>query len=159
MTRFYPDSFPPIPNEPSTNNFEICQISDSVGEGVVARAHFSTGEIVCAFSGYLVDTITQFSLTVGPNQHIHDPHFMGKILHSCDPNLHCDMTQRIFTAIRDIRPGDAITMDYDQTEERLFKPFHCSCGADNCRGLIAGNSVRPYKRQKDTRAANVAIGA
>ncbi len=121
---------------------------------MVAQSHFAEGEIVCAFSGYFVETITQFSLTVGPDLHIHDPFFMGKILHSCDPSLHCDMARRLFIAKRDIRPGDIITMDYNQTEPLLFKPFHCSCGAENCRGYIAGHEALPYQEDISMYAVN-----
>lgn len=140
MKRFYPSSLPFFRYEPDPGRFEICRISDSVGEGVVARSCFSRKDIVCGFSGYLVSSITQFSLRLGAGLHIHDPYFMGKVLHSCDPNLHCDMKQRLFIAKKDIRPGDIITMDYEQTEERLFKPFNCSCGSGNCRGFIGGAS-------------------
>lgn len=154
MKRFYPDSLPSFLNEPTPENFEICRISDSVGEGVIARTHFSKGAVVCAFTGYFVDTITQFSLSVSHDLHLHDPYFMGKVLHSCDPNMHCDMTRRIFIAKRDIQPGDFITMDYDQTEERLFKPFTCSCGAQNCRGLIAGSAMSPYHESVNLLAVN-----
>jgi len=41
-------------------------------------------------------------------------------------------------AIRDIRPGDYLYMDYAQTEDVLFKQFPCSCGSENCRGWITG---------------------
>ncbi len=154
MKRFYPNSLPSFPNEPTPENFEIRKISDSVGEGVVAQSCFTKGEIVCAFSGYFVETITQFSLTVGTDLHIHDPYFMGKILHSCDPSLHCDMTRRLFIAKRDIQPGDIITMDYDQTEPHLFRPFHCSCGAENCRGFIAGHAALTFQEDVALFAAN-----
>jgi hypothetical protein len=138
MKRFYPNTLPFFTNEPSPEKFAIRKISDGAGEGVVSLAYFLKGEIVCGFTGYLVDFITQFSLTLGPNLHIHDPYFMGKILHSCDPNLYCDMKRRIFVARRDIQPGEIITMDYAQTEPKLFKPFECSCGAANCRGFVTG---------------------
>jgi hypothetical protein len=154
MKRFYPDSLPSFPNEPTPDNFAIHRISDSVGEGVVAQAHFAEGDIVCAFSGYFVEAITQFSLTVGDDLHIHDPYFMGKVLHSCDPSLHCDMTRRQFIAKRAIQPGDIITMDYDQTEPHLFRPFHCSCGAKNCRGFIAGHAAVSYQEDMSVFAAN-----
>ncbi|MEW5894754.1 MAG: SET domain-containing protein-lysine N-methyltransferase [Candidatus Omnitrophota bacterium] len=138
MKRFYPNSLPSFPNEPLPTKFEIKKISSSVGEGVVTLRSFKKGDTVCAFTGYLVNFITQFSLTLGENLHIHDPYFMGKILHSCDPNTHCDMSRRVFIAKRDIKAGEIITMDYAQTEPKLYKPFDCSCGAPNCRGFVNG---------------------
>lgn len=144
MKRFYPDIVPPFFYEPHPDEFEICRIDEKVGEGVVSRAYFVEDQVVCGFTGYLINFITQFSLQVLPDVHLHDPYFMGKILHSCDPNLSCDMERRLFMALRDIQPGDILTMDYTQTEDTLFKPFVCSCGSARCRGLIVGrheNSV------------------
>ena len=138
MKRFYPNSLPLFPNEPAVDKFKICRISDSTGEGVVSLASFKKGDLVCAFTGYLVNFITQYSLALGPDLHIHDPYFMGKVLHSCDPNLHCDMKRRAFIAKRNIQSGELITMDYAQTEDKLFRPFECSCGAANCRGFVTG---------------------
>ena len=65
--------------------------------------------------------------------------------HSCDPN--CDVS--VFptnyliklTANRDIMPGEAVTIDYDATEEDLVAQggaFDCACGASNCRGRVVG---------------------
>jgi hypothetical protein len=48
------------------------------------------------------------------------------------------MARRVFVARRPIRRGDAVTMDYHQTEDHLHRGFQCDCGAANCRGGIAG---------------------
>lgn len=138
MKRFYPKYVPEFPYEPDVNSFSISLISRDVGSGVVSKKVFSPGEIVFGFTGFVLDTITQFSLRAPNGQHIHDPFFMGKILHSCDPNTSCNMADRIFTARKEILPGDLITMDYEETETVLFKPFQCRCGESNCRGLISG---------------------
>ena len=58
------------------------------------------------------------------------------INHSCDPNL----TSRImkghilYISLRDIRPGEELTIDYrfDKKVERVA----CHCGAASCRGTI-----------------------
>lgn len=136
--RFYPDFIPPFAHEPTTDRFEIRFIGDGVGQGVVALASFEPGDIIFRFTGTFSNEITQFTLQVTEDLHLHDPFFMGKILHSCDPNAHVDMATRTFTAVRAIRPGDFVTMDYAQTEARLFKPFQCACGSANCRGWVQG---------------------
>ena len=65
--------------------------------------------------------------------------------HSCEPN--CDVTVYPtnyaikLTANRDVHPGEAITIDYEHTEEDLIMQggaFECACGAPSCRGMIAG---------------------
>jgi hypothetical protein len=68
---------------------------------------------------------------------------MGKVLHSSEPNMSCDMSTRTFTAIEPIAAGACITMDYEQTEDILFRAFQCACGAPTCRGLIAGRVMQP----------------
>ena len=136
--RFYPDFYPEFAYEPTTDHFEIRYIGDGVGQGVVALTAFEPGDIVFRFTGIFSSEITLFTLRVNDHLHLHDPFFMGKILHSCDPNCHVDMQTRTFTAIKPIRPGDFVTMDYAQTEAVLYRPFECACRAPNCRGLITG---------------------
>jgi hypothetical protein len=136
--RFYPDTLPPFPNEPTTDRFRICRISAAVGEGVITLSRFKPGDTVFSFTGFLTTEITQYSLQIRRGMHLHDPFFMGKVLHSCDPNTSCNMRTRTFTALKPILPGDLITMDYAETEEVLYKPFPCSCGAADCRGFVTG---------------------
>lgn len=140
MIRFYPDSLPVFPFEPDRNSFEIKPINDDCGEGVVALKSFSAGEIVFAFTGFYSSAITLFSLQVASGLYLHDPYFMGKILHRCDPNCDVDMEHRLFVARRNIAPGDWVTMNYEQTEDELYRPFICNCGAEPCGGF-AGNRM------------------
>jgi len=55
--------------------------------------------------------------------------------HSCDPN-----TTRLgeFTAwsLRDIKPGEEITMDYSLLDVNPKWHMKCECGSPNCRGEI-----------------------
>lgn len=136
--RFYPDFFPAFEHEPTKDRFAIQRIGDSVGEGVVALKEIAAGETAFVFTGIFSSQITLFTLQVTETLHLHDPFFMGKILHSCDPNCSVNMHTRTFTAVRPIRAGDFVTMDYAQTEARLYRPFPCECGAINCRGIVRG---------------------
>ncbi|MBF0484001.1 MAG: SET domain-containing protein-lysine N-methyltransferase, partial [Candidatus Omnitrophica bacterium] len=52
-------------------------------------------------------------------------------------NTYCNMETRQFIAVKPINAGELITMDYLQTEDVLFRPFNCSCGAPNCRGYVS----------------------
>src|SRR5580765_5538601 len=60
-------------------------------------------------------------------------HFIN---HSCDPNAYMQTLYGhvLFFALRDIRPGEEITIDYEQT--LLPDSRRCHCGARNCRGTI-----------------------
>lgn len=146
MNRFYPESVPPFPHEPSPSHFEIRAIGNEVGEGIVALKAFEAGQIVFGFTGFYLSQQTLFTLQVEPGLFIHDPFFMGKVLHRCDPNCSVDMKRCEFTARRPIMPGEWITMNYEQTEDELFRAFVCVCGAVPCEGfepnrLIQGRKV------------------
>jgi SET domain-containing protein len=58
------------------------------------------------------------------------------INHSCEPNtfMRCTATRAEFYALRDIRPGEELTVDYGEShhEGRL----RCRCGSRKCRGWI-----------------------
>ena len=58
------------------------------------------------------------------------------INHSCQPNAFMKILSGhvLFFALRDIRPGEEITIDYEQTLHPDSK--RCSCGAPTCRGKI-----------------------
>ena len=43
---------------------------------------------------------------------------MGKILHSCDPNMYCIMENFTFIAKKNIKAGDILYMDYEQTVKK-----------------------------------------
>lgn len=63
--------------------------------------------------------------------------------HSCRPNsfvriLHGHV---IFFALRDIEPGEEITLDY--VESYHPDDYRCRCGVEGCRGTI--NLVRPKR--------------
>lgn len=58
------------------------------------------------------------------------------INHSCQPNAYMKNLYGhvLFFALRDIHPGEEITVDYEQT--LLPDSKRCHCGARNCRGTI-----------------------
>jgi hypothetical protein len=136
--RFYPPEIANFASEPSLLDFAIRPTGDACGEGLVALRDFAVNEIVFVFNGTIVSEITQYTLQLGFNQHIHDPHVMGKVLHHCMPNCRVELERLAFIAIRPIAAGDFVTMDYCQTEDTLFKSFTCHCGAPDCRGVIQG---------------------
>ena len=135
--RFYPDEIPPFWMEPLKKDFSIVNVSLEVGVGVVAKRAFKKGEELFRFNGTVSQKITQYSLTIRHGMHIHDPWFMGRVLHDCNPNCDVDMVDLSFTAKRDIAVNEFVTMDYNQTEGVLFKPFHCDCGP-SCMGEVGG---------------------
>ena len=71
------------------------------------------------------------------------------INHSCDPNCEAIIEDgRIFIdAIKDIRPGQELTYDYQYILEERHSPsvkarYPCYCGAKSCRGTILAQKKR-----------------
>lgn len=139
--RYYSPLSPPFAYEPTRDRVEVVG-ADGKGEGLRAVIPFQQGEIVFRFHGPLVHEQTLYTLQLSPGCYISDPLVMGKVLHSCDPNMHCEMSTQTFTATRQIKAGEFLTMDYETTEDELYRAFHCGCGASVCRGFIRGRKFR-----------------
>lgn len=135
--RFYPETFPRFINEPTKDKFNLIT-SNEFGDGIVCKVPFRKGDIVFQFDGNLRNDQTLYTLQKSPNIYIEDQYFMGKSLHSCNPNTIVNMETQEFIAARDIQAGEYITMDYETTEDELFRKFYCECKSANCRGYIRG---------------------
>jgi D-alanine-D-alanine ligase len=70
----------------------------------------------------------------------HDPDHWKPINHSCDPSAWLDGLNLV--ARRDIQPGQEITMDYATFCNERMEEFICSCGADECRGVVRGTDYK-----------------
>jgi len=139
--RFYPTEWPVIKNEATPDKFEIVR-NDSFGEGLRTLVPFKKGDVVFAFSGVVIPFQNLYTLQYRHNLFIYDPYVMGKVLHSCQPNMSCSMYVREFIAKRDIAVGELLTMDYEQTEDELSRAFECHCGAVDCRKYISGRKTQ-----------------
>ena len=75
------------------------------------------------------------------------------INHSCDPNCEAvDDGGRIFIeALRNIRPGEELTYDYQleragHWRKEWVERYACRCGAAGCRGTLLVKPKRPKRR-------------
>jgi hypothetical protein len=153
MKRFYPDHFPVVPNEACWEDFQVLDVDGKRGQGVLVLRDFSQGSVLFRMNGTLTTEMTLHSLQMAPGLHLDDPYFAGKVLHSCEPNSWLDVETRIYFATRDIEAGELLTMDYDETEDILFRAFDCCCGAASCRGRVGGKlakKVLPMRRRRKT---------
>jgi D-alanine--D-alanine ligase len=65
-----------------------------------------------------------------------DPNDWAPQNHSCDANTAYEGLNVIAT--RAIQKGEELTLDYSTFLDETMEPFHCACGAENCRGFIKG---------------------
>jgi D-alanine-D-alanine ligase len=68
-----------------------------------------------------------------------DPREWAPQNHSCDPNT--SYVGLNLVAVRDIRCGEELTVDYADFANPDAAPFVCSCGAKNCRRTISSKSL------------------
>lgn len=67
--------------------------------------------------------------------------------HSCDGNLGIS-GNIIFIAIRDIEPGEELTVDYALMDNNPTNNFRCLCNADSCRENVTGLDWKIPELQK-----------
>lgn len=142
MISLYGDKYPAHPLHPSVQDFQVT-LTENKGMALQALSAFAEGTVMARFDGVTTNILTQHSLTLRPDEFILDTDFIGMLAHSCDPNVALNMRDHLMVALKDIAPGDVLSMDYASTEAELFTCFHCSCGAPNCRGVITGYDQAP----------------
>lgn len=123
--------------------------SDINNKGMYAKEFIHKGEIVYVKGGHLVTRDDLYtSGTINSYLPLSDNILMGALSkdeeediklynnHSCDPN--CGVHGEIsFIAIRDIHPGEELTIDYAFVDNEDYS-FECTCGSDKCRKIITG---------------------
>lgn len=128
------------------------------GRGIFAKRNFKRGERVMLLRGRLkhLKITSKEDSQMGPNWVGIKKNFwidpISPILylnHSCDnPNI--GIKGKItFVALRDIKKGEEITIDYAITEDDTLWQFQCLCEAKNCRKVIRSIQYLPnriYKR-------------
>jgi hypothetical protein len=67
--------------------------------------------------------------------------------HCCDPNV-AIQGQIVLVAMRDIRAGEELTIDWATTDDLDFE-MSCRCGSPQCRGVITGKDwMKPELQAK-----------
>jgi SET domain-containing protein len=126
------------------------------GFGIYATCDLNPGDVVyrgeeratrLASRSHIVETwppdqlevFRQYAMFVGNGVFMlwdEDPREWAPQNHSCDPNTAYSGLNLI--ALRDVRCGEELTIDYGGFANPDAAAFVCSCGAENCRGAIRG---------------------
>lgn len=126
------------------------------GKGVAAGEDIKKDDTIQHIKGearFLVIKSKEDSLSnpnwigVGKNKWI-DPNYPNQYLnHSCDPNS--GINGRVtMMAIRNIKEGEEITVDYSTIEGDDLWEMKCTCGEKNCRKIIRSTRYIPVKQFK-----------
>jgi SET domain-containing protein len=91
--------------------------------------------VISQLDGIVVPEPTRISVYVAcEKQHIDPTNGLQYLNHACNPNT--EFRGRTLVALREIRTGEELTIDYRHTEMTISHPFRCNCGAENCAGVI-----------------------
>lgn len=114
---------------------------------LVALQEIAAGERIFLIEGEKTHRPTRHSVQIGENLHIDlrpgrsleeelDRYFWRYMNHGCEPTAMVD--GRDVVALRDLRPFEDITIDYNATEYDMAEPFACRCGSKRCHGTVRG---------------------
>lgn len=141
---FYHNRYPVKVHSPKLKDFSLVYLNHKVQLGIVTRRQFCKGDVVADLNGEVVTDIRQHTVQISDKLHLFDPYFSGYISHSCDPNLQLIGADLQLIALKDIAAQERLTLDYNDTEDTLFKAFQCQCGAAQCQGWIEGKNPTKY---------------
>ena len=128
---------------------------DGQGQGVFTNQRFHKGDLVLFFGGEMVhahgiDDFTHY-LQIGPDQYPGPSgNFDDYVNHNCNPNcaVYFDEEHVFLKAIKDIYPGQQLSLDYGTIQFNEPTIIHCECGSRSCRKTV-GNFYSMPKRIQD----------
>lgn len=123
------------------------------GRGLIALRNFKKGQIVFIIKGNMVrwEVHNEAESLYGPDwigisktKWINPDGFARYLNHSCNPN--CGIKGKVTVrALKDIKEGDEITIDYSTTEIDELWHMKCNCGNNNCRKNVKSIQSLPKK--------------
>lgn len=131
----------------------VIRKSTITGRGIFATEMIPRGKIIFIMKGRIIYSevhtkrdamLCPHRVGIGKNLWMEpDMKCVRYINHSCRPNA--GIKGRVtFVALRDIKKGEEITFDYSISEDSEWT-LRCSCGEENCRGIIRGIRYLPRK--------------
>ena len=136
----YPGFIPAEEGHPTSAQFIVVETGDERGRGLKGKVVFKKDKRVAKLSGILVNHTTLDTIQITPTLYFSDPWFCRFLLHSCDPSLEIDVANLEVRALKDIPPGQYLTIDYATNDDTITFQFACNCGAPNCRGWVTGRA-------------------
>lgn len=128
------------------DRFEIRDCGPEIGEGLFARVPIRQGEFILEYTGERIPTATADE---SPSRYLFEVNnkwtIDGETLtntaryinHCCVPNVEATIERgRInIYALRDIAPGEELTIDYgDEYMDEFIRPVGCKCAV--CRAKV-----------------------
>lgn len=136
--------------------------SKIAGRGLFANETIKKGGIVAIKSGHIIDwsIYKKHERLIGMSILQIDDNFLLAPLkkseiekvtiflnHSCEPNVGV-RGEITFVAMRDIKVGEELTIDYAMIENENYSGMECRCGMKNCRKIVTGKDWKRKDLQK-----------
>ncbi len=122
--------------------YEIRDAAEGVGKGLFATKPIGKGDFIVEYTGKKIPTKladempdARYLFEVDGKWTIDgedESNIARYINHSCDPNAESEIHDQhiLISAVRDIAPGEEITMDYgEEYYEEFIRPVGCRCAA------------------------------
>jgi len=100
---------------------EIKDSKITSGKGLFSLLDFNKDDIIYILSGEIFDKPTRETIHIGNGKHIYDKYGIY-INHSFDPNI--KVSEYKLIAIKDIKKGDEICFNYNDSEIFMSNPFY-----------------------------------
>ena len=127
-------------NERCAGNVGIHTTSDR-GWGLLASKSFSKGDKIFTTNAIATVPRDSHSLQKGWDTHVRID-LPGRFMnHSCDGNMGIqdnDTGAYDLYALREIKEGEELLVDYESFEYEIKGFDHCMCGSEKCRGSVGG---------------------
>ena len=105
-------------------------------KSLISKRSFVKGEQICFVEGEEIKTPNRYSVQVSALIHVNVKEPVMYINHKCDGNI--QLKERAFYALKQIRVGEEITFNYNDTERVLAEEFKCF----RCGQLVKGNEFK-----------------
>ena len=134
--------------------FEVREGRPGTGLGLFARTNIKKGEFIIEYTGTKIPTATadesesRYLFEIDDVWTLDGPvpeNTAGYINHDCYPNVEAEIEDGKINiyAQKDIRPGEELTIDYDQEYfDEFLKPIGCKCAS------CASGKISPHLQPK-----------
>jgi SET domain-containing protein len=109
-------------------------------KGLFAVVSIAKDEMLIDLNGEeTLSSPTRRSLQIGEGKHAFGgEETVGYLNHGCEPNVFLDFSCLCVRALKDIRAGEEVKINYAATEYEMHDGFHCNCGSLACLRMIRG---------------------
>lgn len=128
-----------ITSQDSASSQPYIQKDINGSKGVFTRLTIPKSTKILNLAGEIVKQPNRFSLQIDKNRHLTESGEIDDFInHACRPSCRINFCDLSLVAIRDLKSGEELTINYCASEYKIAAPFSCSCGATNCYGVVKG---------------------